>query len=71
VLASARRLSGGSYGPAFEILEKAGVGVRPGIDLGKNGEGYPRFCCAKSPENITARPGPQPNGPQDGEGRPR
>ena len=37
---------------AMEILEKAGVGVTPGIDFGSNGEGYIRLCYANSLENI-------------------
>jgi aspartate/methionine/tyrosine aminotransferase len=38
---------------AFEILEKAGVGVAPGIDFGSGAEGYLRFSYANSLENIT------------------
>jgi len=34
------------------ILEKAHVGVSPGIDFGENGEGYLRFSYANSMENI-------------------
>ena len=52
VLANARHISSGSYGLAFEILEKAGVGVTPGIDFGRNAEGYLRFSYANSIENI-------------------
>jgi aspartate/methionine/tyrosine aminotransferase len=37
---------------AFDILEKAHVGVSPGIDFGQNGEGYLRFSYANSMENI-------------------
>ncbi|MGD9193730.1 MAG: pyridoxal phosphate-dependent aminotransferase, partial [Desulfobacterales bacterium] len=37
---------------AFDILEKAHVGVAPGIDFGLNGEGYLRFSYANSLENI-------------------
>ena len=33
-------------------LEKARVGVAPGIDFGPNGEGYLRFSYANSLENI-------------------
>jgi aspartate/methionine/tyrosine aminotransferase len=40
------------YQLAFDILEKAHVGVTPGIDFGKNGEGYLRFSYANSMENI-------------------
>ena len=38
--------------PDFDILEKAHVGVTPGIDFGENGEGYLRFSYANSMENI-------------------
>ena len=33
-------------------LQNAHVGVAPGIDFGKNGEGYLRFSYANSMENI-------------------
>jgi aspartate/methionine/tyrosine aminotransferase len=33
-------------------LEKAHVGVTPGIDFGENGEGFLRFSYANSIENI-------------------
>jgi aspartate/methionine/tyrosine aminotransferase len=33
-------------------LEKACVGVTPGIDFGPHGEGYLRFSYANSMENI-------------------
>ena len=49
---NAKHLSDSSYDLAFEILENAGVGVSPGIDFGKNGEGYLRFSYANSLENI-------------------
>jgi (5-formylfuran-3-yl)methyl phosphate transaminase len=52
ILANARHLAESSYDLAFEILEKAGVGVTPGIDFGKNAEGYIRFSYANSLENI-------------------
>jgi aspartate/methionine/tyrosine aminotransferase len=52
VFANARHLSNDSYTLAFEILEKAHVGVAPGIDFGQNGEGYLRFSYANSIENI-------------------
>jgi aspartate/methionine/tyrosine aminotransferase len=52
VFANARHLSGDSYRLAFEILEKARVGVTPGIDFGQHGEGYLRFSYANSLENI-------------------
>lgn len=53
VFANARHISGDSYRLAFDILEKAHVGVTPGIDFGQNGEGYIRFSYANSLENIT------------------
>jgi aspartate/methionine/tyrosine aminotransferase len=52
VFANAKHVSGDSYKLAFDILEKAHVGVTPGIDFGENGEGYLRFSYANSIENI-------------------
>jgi aspartate/methionine/tyrosine aminotransferase len=52
VFANAIHLSGDSCQLAFDILEKAHVGVTPGIDFGKNGEGYLRFSYANSLDNI-------------------
>jgi (5-formylfuran-3-yl)methyl phosphate transaminase len=52
VFANARHLSEDSYKLAFDILEKARVGVAPGIDFGAHGEGYLRFSYASSLENI-------------------
>ncbi len=52
VFANAKRFSNDSYQLAFDILEKAHVGVTPGIDFGDNGEGYLRFSYANSLENI-------------------
>jgi aspartate/methionine/tyrosine aminotransferase len=52
VFANARHISSDSYALAFDILEKAHVGVTPGIDFGENGEGYVRFSYANSMENI-------------------
>ena len=52
VFANAKHISEDSYKLAFDILEKAHVGVTPGIDFGKNGEGYLRFSYANSMENI-------------------
>jgi len=52
VFANAKHISTDSYALAFDILEKAHVGVGPGIDFGKNGEGYLRFSYASSMENI-------------------
>jgi aspartate/methionine/tyrosine aminotransferase len=52
VFANAKHVSRDSYKLAFDILEKAHVGVTPGIDFGENGEGYLRFSYANSMENI-------------------
>ena len=52
MLANAKHLTKSSYDLAFEILEKAGVGVSPGIDFGKNAEGFLRFSYANSLDNI-------------------
>ena len=37
---------------AYDILDKAHVGVTPGIDFGEGAEGYIRFSYANSLENI-------------------
>ncbi len=52
IFANAKKFTANTYDFAFEILEKAGVGVTPGIDFGKNGEGFLRFSYANSLENI-------------------
>jgi (5-formylfuran-3-yl)methyl phosphate transaminase len=52
VFANARHISNDSYGLALDILEKAHVGVTPGIDFGENGEGYLRFSYANSMANL-------------------
>ncbi|MEE4351616.1 MAG: pyridoxal phosphate-dependent aminotransferase [Desulfatiglans sp.] len=52
LLVNAKHLSDNSYRLAFEILEKVGVGVSPGIDFGKNAEGYLRLSYANSLDNI-------------------
>lgn len=53
VFANAKHISNDSYRLAFDILEKAHVGVTPGIDFGANGEGYLRFSYANSIDNIS------------------
>ncbi|MEW5908485.1 MAG: pyridoxal phosphate-dependent aminotransferase [Thermodesulfobacteriota bacterium] len=53
VFANAAHISPDSYGLAFDILDKARVGVAPGIDFGSKGEGYLRFSYANSLKNIT------------------
>ncbi len=52
IFVNAKHLSTDSYKLAFDILEKAHVGVTPGIDFGENGEGFLRFSYANSIENI-------------------
>jgi len=58
VFADARRVpgladrAGDSYRLAFDLLDKAGVAVAPGIDFGTHGEGHLRFSYANSIENI-------------------
>ena len=52
VFANAKHLSTDSYKLAFDILQKACLGVTPGIDFGPHGEGYLRFSYANSLENI-------------------
>jgi aspartate/methionine/tyrosine aminotransferase len=52
IFANAKKFTRDSLSFAFEILEKAGVGVTPGIDFGSNGEGYIRFSYANSMANI-------------------
>ncbi|MUM77964.1 aminotransferase class I/II-fold pyridoxal phosphate-dependent enzyme [Pseudodesulfovibrio sp. F-1] len=48
----AARFDGSSLRLAYDILEKAGVGVTPGIDFGESTEGFIRFSYANSLENI-------------------
>ena len=52
VFVNVKHLSNDSYKLAFDILDKAYVGVTPGIDFGENGEGFIRFSYANSLENI-------------------
>lgn len=52
ILGNIKAFSHDSYKMAFDILEKARVGLTPGIDFGKNCEGYLRFSYANSIENI-------------------
>ncbi len=51
-LINARRLSGDSLSLAFDILEKAHVGVAPGIDFGSQAEGFLRLSYANSLDNL-------------------
>jgi aspartate/methionine/tyrosine aminotransferase len=52
VFANASKFGNDSYRLAFDILEKAHVGVTPGIDFGSHGEGFLRFSYANSIERI-------------------
>ena len=52
IFANAKHISNDSLSLTHDILEKAHVGVTPGIDFGKNGEGYLRFSYANSMENL-------------------
>ena len=44
----ARRFGGDSKALAFDLLERAGVAVTPGVDFGQAGEGWLRFSYAAS-----------------------
>jgi len=52
VFCDARKFTKDSYKFAFDVLEKAHVGITPGIDFGTNGEGFIRLSYANSLENI-------------------
>jgi len=52
VFADARKFTSDCYHFAFDVLEKAHVGITPGVDFGTNGEGFVRFSYANSIENI-------------------
>ncbi len=52
IFANAKKFTNDSFSFAMELLEKAGVGVTPGIDFGSEGEGYLRFSYANSLANI-------------------
>jgi aspartate/methionine/tyrosine aminotransferase len=52
VLANARRFTADSLAFAFEILDRAHVAVTPGVDFGRNAEGYLRFAYANSLDRI-------------------
>jgi len=53
VLVDARHLDHDSYRLAFDILERVGVAVAPGIDFGSAAEGHLRFSYANSSENLS------------------
>jgi len=48
----AEKFGGSSLKLAYDILEKAKIGVTPGIDFGEKTEGFIRFSYANSIENI-------------------
>ena len=52
ILVNARHYAADSYKLAFAILEKARVGVTPGIDFGSQAEGFLRFSYTNSLEKI-------------------
>ena len=52
ILANIRAFARDSMAFAMDLLEQAGVGVTPGVDFGRNAEGYVRFTYANSEENI-------------------
>jgi len=52
VFADARSVDADSRRLAFALLERAHVGVAPGVDFGEAGEGWLRFCCAASEATI-------------------
>jgi aspartate/methionine/tyrosine aminotransferase len=52
VLANARAYTSDSLRFAFEILDRAHVGVTPGVDFGRNAEGYLRFSYAAGLDRI-------------------
>lgn len=48
----AAKFDGSSLALAYDILEKAKIGVTPGIDFGEGAEGYIRFSYATALEDI-------------------
>jgi len=52
IFVRAGHIDSNSYRLAFDILEKAGVALTPGIDFGERGEGYLRISYANSLENL-------------------
>jgi aspartate/methionine/tyrosine aminotransferase len=53
VFADARAFGNDSRRLSFEILERAHVGVTPGVDFGDAGEGWLRMCFAASEETLS------------------
>ena len=54
VLADATAFGSDSRALAFELLERAHVGVTPGIDFGEAAEGRLRFCYARGRVTLEA-----------------
>ena len=52
VFVDASKYTNDSLKFAFDVLEKAHVGITPGVDFGTGGEGFVRFSYANSLENI-------------------
>ena len=52
IFVNASHLGTDSYRLAFDILDKAGVALTPGIDFGEHGEGHLRISYANSLDNI-------------------
>jgi aspartate/methionine/tyrosine aminotransferase len=52
VFADARAFGADSLALSLQILERAQVGVCPGVDFGAAGEGWLRLCCAASEASI-------------------
>lgn len=52
MLVNALHINEDSYALAYDILDKAHVGVSPGVDFGSNAEGFLRFSYCNSLENI-------------------
>lgn len=52
ILINARHLGKDSLALAYDILEKAHIGVTPGIDFGTQAEGFLRLSYANSMENL-------------------
>jgi len=52
IFVSIKKYTNDSYRFAFDCLQQAKVGITPGIDFGKGGEGYIRISYANSMEKI-------------------
>ena len=52
MLINARHLGSSSMELAFDLLEKAHIGITPGIDFGSQTEGFLRLSYANSIDNL-------------------